>query len=276
MTCWAISPSRQMHSTVARLLGQWKNFRLLSSPLTINHFPHLINALAMVKQAAARTNCKLRLLSGEKAAPIDRICTEILSGQWHDQFVVDAIQVGAGTSTNMNMNEVIANRASQLCNEALGSYQTLHPNNDVNLSQSTNDAYATAVRLSILLDYGRLTEALDRLSATLKIKADEFADVIKLGRTQLQDVVPMTLGQSFHAFHTTLKEESYRIGRDAALFLEVNLGATAIGTGLNPHPDYAAFIITELAEISGQELQLAEDLIEATSIWELLWRFPAL
>jgi aspartate ammonia-lyase len=230
----------------------------------------------MVKQAAARTNCKLRLLSGEKAAPIDRICTEILSGQWHDQFVVDAIQGGAGTSTNMNMNEVIANRASQLCNEALGSYQTLHPNNDVNLSQATNDAYATAVRLSILLDYGRLTEALDRLSATLKIKADEFADVIKLGRTQLQDVVPMTLGQSFHAFHTTLKEESYRIGRDAALFLEVNLGATAIGTGLNPHPDYAAFIITELAEISGQELQLAEDLIEATSIWELLWRFPAL
>ena len=120
--------------------------------IAINHFPHLINALAMVKQAAARTNCKLRLLSDEKAVLIDRICSEIMSGQWHDQFVVDTIQGGAGTSTNMNMNEVIANRASQLCNEDLGSYQTLHPNNDVNLSQSTNDAYPTAVRLSILLD----------------------------------------------------------------------------------------------------------------------------
>ncbi|WP_432471490.1 aspartate ammonia-lyase [Amphritea sp. HPY] len=241
---------------------------LVNFPITniaINHFPHLIIALAMVKQAAARTNGKLKLLSGGKVALIDRVCSEILAGQWHDQFVVDTMQGGAGTSTNMNMNEVIANRASQLCNETLGSYQTLHPNNDVNLSQSTNDAYPTAVRLSILLDYHRLTNALDHLSASLKLKADEFSDVIKLGRTQLQDAVPMTLGQTFHAFHTTLKEESQRIERDAALFREVNLGATAIGTGINTHPDYAAFVIDQLAEISGEPLKLADDLIEATS-----------
>lgn len=233
--------------------------------VAINHFPHLISALAMVKQAAAQANGKLNLLPDMKVALIIQACSEIIDGKLHDQFVVDVIQGGAGTSTNMNVNEVVANRAAQLCGEPLGEYVVLHPNNDVNLSQSTNDAYPTAVRLSILLQYQCLVDALDRLSDTLKAKSDQFADVIKLGRTQLQDAVPMTLGQTFHAFYTTLKEESDRVKRDVELFREVNLGATAIGTGLNTHPAYASLAIQKLSEISGERLLLASDLIEATS-----------
>jgi len=233
--------------------------------VTINHFPHLIKALAFVKVAAARANGELNLLAPEKQALIERVCREIINGQWHEQFVVDTIQGGAGTSTNMNINEVIANRASQISGEPLGLYQALHPNNDVNLSQSTNDVFPTAVRLSILLDFQNLTDALERLCITLKTKSDQFSPVIKLGRTQLQDAVPMTMGQTFHAYYTTLKEEGERIRRDAALFYEVNLGGTAVGTGINTHKDYASLAIAHLVLISQQPMVLSADLIEATS-----------
>jgi len=247
-------------SQTARALN---NFPITNIP--ISHFPHLIKALAMVKKAAAMANNELNQIDDKKAKIISQICNEIISGDLHGEFVVDVMQGGAGTSTNMNMNEVISNRASQLNDESLGSYLTLHPNNDVNLSQSTNDVYPTAVRLSILLEYRKLTDSLERLSTTLKHKSEEFSHVIKLGRTQLQDAVPMTLGQTFHAYHTTLKEESKRVREDAKLFQEVNLGATAIGTGINTHPDYAILAIRKLAFISGEPLTLSSDLIEATS-----------
>ena len=166
--------------------------------------------------------------------------------------MVDAIQGGAGTSTNMNANEVIANVALEIMGRAKGDYEALHPNNDVNMAQSTNDAYPTALRLAIILASTPLVAALEELAYALKDKAVEFGDVLKMGRTQLQDAVPMTLGQEFDAFHATVKEDIARIREIAGLFREVNLGATAIGTGINTDPRYAALAVEELARVSGQ------------------------
>jgi aspartate ammonia-lyase len=239
------------------------NFRITGIPLS--HFPNLIRALAMVKKAAARANRKLGNLPEPLEQAIGTACDEIIAGQWHDQFVVDMIQGGAGTSTNMNANEVIANRALELLGHARGEYDKLHPNNHVNLSQSTNDVYPTAVRLGILLSYADLTNAMDALCAALRAKGAEFAQVIKMGRTQLQDAVPMTLGQEFIGFATTVGEDVERVHELVRLFREVNLGATAIGTGINTDPDYAALVVAELSEISGEQLVLAADLVEATS-----------
>jgi aspartate ammonia-lyase len=239
------------------------NFRITGIPLS--HFPNLIRALAMVKKAAARANRKLGNLPEPLEQAIGTACDEIIAGQWHEQFVVDMIQGGAGTSTNMNANEVIANRALELLGHARGEYDKLHPNNHVNLSQSTNDVYPTAVRLGILLSYADLTNAMDALCAALRAKGAEFAQVIKMGRTQLQDAVPMTLGQEFIGFATTVGEDVERVHELVRLFREVNLGATAIGTGINTDPDYAALVVAELSEISGEQLVLAADLVEATS-----------
>ncbi len=175
------------------------------------------------------------------------------------------IQGGAGTSTNMNTNEVIANRALELMGYEKGQYEHLHPNNHVNLSQSTNDVYPTAIRLSLILSYSDLTRAMENLCAALRAKGVEFAHIIKMGRTQLQDAVPMTLGQEFRAFATTISEDIERTHELVRLLREVNLGATAIGTGINTDPGYAALVVSELSEISGEDLVLAADLIEATS-----------
>ncbi len=240
-----------------------ENFPLKHFP--ISNFPYFIIALAMVKQACARTNKKLKLLSPQKADLIEKICLEIIDGKWHENFCLNIIQGGAGTSTNMNMNEVIANRASQIMKQPLGSYQVLHPNNDVNLSQSTNDVYPTAVRLSILLIFSKLCNNLEKLSKTLYQKSQEFQDVIKLGRTQLQDAVPVTLGQTFHSYFTTLKEESEKLKREVELFREINLGATAIGTGINTHPEYNQLVVDELCNVTKVRFYRASDLIEATS-----------
>jgi aspartate ammonia-lyase len=239
------------------------NFRITGIPL--GHFPNLIKALAMVKKAAAIANRRLDNLEPELADAICAACDEIIRGNLHNHFVVDMIQGGAGTSTNMNANEVICNRALELLGHNKGDYHVLHPNNHVNFSQSTNDVYPTAIRLAILLSYEELTSAMEQLCERLAEKGAEFATVIKMGRTQLQDAVPITLGQEFGGFHTTVREDIDRTRELVRLFREVNLGATAIGTGINTDPRYAGFAVEELSRISGIEFLSAADLVEATS-----------
>ncbi len=230
----------------------------------LGHYPHLVRALAMVKQAAARANRQLGLLPAAVAQAIDHACQEIIEGRWHGHFVVDVVQGGAGTSTNMNANEVIANRALELLGQPRGAYHHCHPNNHVNLSQSTNDVYPTAVRLATIFALAQLLDALRELEAALAAKGRELADVLKMGRTQLQDAVPMTLGQELEAFAVTTGEDIARLEETARLFLEVNLGGTAIGTGINADPGYPALAVAELARISGLPLVLAANLVEAT------------
>lgn len=240
------------------------NFHLSGVPLS--HYPKLVVGLAMVKQAAADANRELGHLSDAKHAAISAACARLIKGDYHEQFVVDMIQGGAGTSTNMNANEVIANIALEAMGHQKGEYQYLHPNNDVNMAQSTNDAYPTAIRLGLLLGHDTLLASLESLCEALTGKGHAFAHVLKMGRTQLQDAVPMTLGQEFHAFATTLGEDLQHLRRFAPeLLLEVNLGGTAIGTGINADPRYQAIAVQRLAEISGQPLRQAADLIEATS-----------
>ncbi|HQT77838.1 MAG: aspartate ammonia-lyase [Rhodospirillales bacterium 20-64-7] len=240
------------------------NFPITGVP--VGHFPNLVRALALVKLAAARANRRLGLLPPGKAAAIERACEMIaVEGRYHEQFVVDAVQGGAGTSTNMNANEVIANVALELLDRPRGDYAALHPNDDVNLSQSTNDAYPTALRLAVIFAAEPFAQALDDLAFAFKAKAVEFADVLKMGRTQLQDAVPMTVGQEFDAFHATLKEDVARLGEISGLFREISLGATAIGTGINADPRYATLVVEELSRASHQHLVPAVNLIEATS-----------
>lgn len=241
-----------------------ENFPITGVP--IGHFPELVRALALVKRAAARANRRLGQLPAEKADAIDRACDLIAKDRrFLDQFVVDVVQGGAGTSTNMNANEVVANLALELIGKARGDYAVIHPIDDVNMAQSTNDAYPTAVRLAVIFATAPLVAALQELAFAFKAKAVELADVLKIGRTQLQDAVPMTLGQEFDAFHTTIKEDIARLKEASALFREVNLGATAIGTGINADPRYASLAVEELARLSGEPLELAANLIEATS-----------
>ncbi len=241
-----------------------RNFPITGVP--VGHFPELVRALALVKLAAARANKRLGDLDPVKAAAIERACLLIAQdGKFHDQFVVDAIQGGAGTSTNMNANEVIANVALESMGEARGTYSKLHPNDDVNMAQSTNDAYPTALRLSVIFATEPFSRALDDLAFSFKAKGVEFADVLKMGRTQLQDAVPMTVGQEFDAFHATLKEDVARLQEISGLFREVSLGATAIGTGINADPRYSSLVVEELARASRQSLVPASNLIEATS-----------
>jgi aspartate ammonia-lyase len=240
-----------------------QNFRLTGVPL--NHFPKFVRALAMVKLAAAKANAELGHLSQEKFKVIARACEDIINDKYHEAFIVDMIQGGAGTSTNMNVNEVIANIALQYLGEPLGHYGALHPNNDVNLSQSTNDAYPTAVRLGILLSREGLVDALKALRIAFTRKSTEFADVIKMGRTQLQDAVPMTLGQEFASWATNLEEDILLMSSLSEKMLEVNLGGTAIGTGINADPRYGKKAIAELAKLSGFNFVQAEDLVEASS-----------
>ena len=230
----------------------------------LSQFPVLIRALARVKQACARANLELGLLDEPVAAAIHEAGDELVAGRHHGHFVVDMMQGGAGTSTNMNANEVLANRALDLLGHPRGAYDHCHPNNHVNLSQSTNDVYPTALRLATLLALDRLLEALAGLRDALHAKADELDHVLKMGRTQLQDAVPMTLGQEFRAFAVTTDEDIQRLRETANLFHEINLGGTAIGTGINADPDYAPRAVAALAELTGQPFVLAADLVEAT------------
>jgi aspartate ammonia-lyase len=239
-----------------------ENFHI--SGVTINFYHRLVEALAMVKLGSARANFDLGLLEVPVTKAIEQACREIMNGRFTHHFAVDTIQGGAGTSTNMNANEVIANRALEIMGYEKGQYEHCHPNNHVNLSQSTNDAYPTAVKIALINSNKRLINVLMNLIAAFRKKSREFAHVIKMGRTQLQDAVPMTLGQAFEAYAVTLEEEIGRLDQNARLFLEVNMGATAIGTGINSDPEYSDKVIVHLREITGLDLQLAENLVEAT------------
>ncbi len=240
-----------------------ENFHITG--VQLQHYPRMIEALAQVKRAAARANHRLGALDDERFAAIDQACEEIVGGALHENFIVDMIQGGAGTSTNMNANEVIANRALEIMGHGKGQYDLLHPNNHVNLGQSTNDVYPTAIRLTIMLSFPALAEAMDHLITTLRAKGEEFSSVLKMGRTQLQDAVPMTVGQEFHAWATTIEEDVQRLTRTASLFQEINLGATSIGTGITADPRYAKMATADLAELTGIPFVVATDLVEATS-----------
>lgn len=232
--------------------------------ITIAHNEHLVTAIAMVKQAAARANKELGLLAEHKADAIDQACQDIINGHLRDQFIVDQIQGGAGTSTNMNANEVIANRALEILGHPKGDYKFLHPNDDVNLGQSTNDVYPTACRIATILTLRQLETSIAHLEQAFDTKADEFYDTVKMGRTQLQDAVPMTLGQEFGGYAETIREDRRRLTESGELMLEINIGATAIGTGLNADSRYRPLVVEKLRHITGLNLVSATNLIEAT------------
>jgi aspartate ammonia-lyase len=231
---------------------------------TVAHMPELVRALAFVKKASAMANADLGVIDRPRAGAIIRACDDLIAGQLADQFVVDVIQGGAGTSTNMNANEVIANRALEHMGHEKGRYDVLHPNDHVNASQSTNDVYPTALRVAAWVGIDALLAAMADLRGAFEAKANEFSTVLKIGRTQLQDAVPMTLGQEFKAFAIMIHEDEERLREARALITEVNLGATAIGTGINAPAGYAEVVITLLAQVSGVPVVKAENLIEAT------------
>jgi aspartate ammonia-lyase len=239
-----------------------ENFPISGTPISI--YPDLISALACVKHAAALANLELGLLPKAKADAIVRACEEIGAGALANEFIVDVIQGGAGTSTNMNANEVIANRGLEFMGFAKGEYRHLHPIDDVNMSQSTNDVYPTAIKVALNFGIVRLATNMGYLREAFEAKAVEFADVLKMGRTQLQDAVPMTLGQEFSTYAVMLGEDEARLQEAAALVREINLGATAIGTGINAEPGYAGLVCRRLSDIAGMQLITAANLIEAT------------
>ena len=240
-----------------------ENFPIAKRPISV--YPDLVVALAMVKQASARANREIGVLDDERAQLIDRAAQIVIDGHHHDQFVVGVIQGGAGTSTNMNANEVITNIALELAGHEKGDYAFLSPIDHTNRSQSTNDVYPTAIKIGLSLTLRSLLEELSLLRRSFAQKAVEFHDVLKVGRTQLQDAVPMTLGQEFHGFATTLQADENRLRENAALLREINMGATAIGTGITTHADYAPAVARHLREISGLDLETAADLVESTS-----------
>lgn len=235
------------------------------SKFHLNEYPLFIHGLAITKMAAAQANFELGLLTPEQKDAIVQACQEILDGQHHDQFPVDMIQGGAGTSTNMNANEVIANRALELMGHQRGEYQYCSPNDHVNRSQSTNDAYPTAIHIGLYYTHLKLVEHFQALIASFRKKAEEMAHVIKMGRTQLEDAVPMTLGQTFNGFASILEHEVENLNFAARDFLTVNMGATAIGTGITAEPEYAEKCVAALRKITGLDIQLADDLVGATS-----------
>ena len=243
-------------------LRSTENFPI--SAVRIGQVPELIEALACVKHAAATANQELGMLTRKRANAIRKACAELRAGQWHDHFVVDLIQGGAGTSTNMNANEVIANRGLEILGHDRGDYVHLHPLDHVNMSQSTNDVYPTALNIALSFLIRELLTSMGWLRERFEQKQAEFADVLKMGRTQLQDAVPMTLGQEFSAFAVTLGEDEKRLAEALALLQEINLGATAIGTGINTHPAYAPLACGHLAALTGLPLVTAANLVEAT------------
>ncbi len=240
-----------------------ENFQISHDKLYM--YPRLVVALAEVKKAAALANNDLELMNDEITAAIAKACDEIIAGQLHDHFVVDMVQGGAGTSTNMNANEVIANRALELLGHEKGEYQYCHPNNHVNLSQSTNDAYPTSLNIALYRSVDDLKAGANSLIAALEVKAKEFDNILKMGRTQLQDAVPMTLGQEFQAFADGLKDEVVRLDKCRDTLLEINMGATAIGTGINSDPDYPQLCADHMAKITGLDIRVTTNMIKATS-----------
>lgn len=238
------------------------NFKISNQHLS--SYPEFIKALGLVKKAAALTNFALGELPENIYKAIDQACDEVINGKFDLEFPIDMIQGGAGTSVNMNANEVIANRALEIMGHPKGAYQYCSPNDHVNLSQSTNDAYPTAIKLALYLMNAKLVLQLEKAVAAFRTKGLEFADILKMGRTQLQDAVPMTLGQEFEAFAATLEEDISKLNNNALLFVEINMGATAIGTGINAPLGYSKLCTENLAKISGIPFIAAPNLIEAT------------
>ena len=239
-----------------------QNFNITGDKLS--SYPSFIRAFAQVKKAAAQANCELDLLDKNISDAICRACDKIIAGEYIDQFVVDMIQGGAGTSTNMNANEVIANLALEIMGHKKGEYQYCHPNDHVNLSQSTNDSYPTAIHVALYDELSSLAKDMETLEYSFRNKAHEFRQVLKMGRTQLQDAVPMTLGQEFRTFAVMIHEDITRVLEARTLVMEINMGGTAIGTGINSHPDYPRIVRRRLCEVTGHPLRTADDLIEAT------------
>lgn len=241
-----------------------ENFKISSGRIGDNHI--MVKALALTKKACAMANGELGTIDPKIADVISRACDEIIiKGRCMDQFPSDIYQGGAGTSVNMNANEVIANLALELLGEAKGNYNIVHPNDHVNKCQSTNDAYPTAFRVALYEHLTHLIVALESLNLAMLEKSREFRSVLKMGRTQLQDAVPMCLGQEFHAYSTLIKEDIKLINQLKELILEVNLGATAIGTGINTPEGYAELAVSKLKMVTGHNYVLSEDLVEATS-----------
>ncbi|MBO4340044.1 MAG: aspartate ammonia-lyase [Bacteroidales bacterium] len=238
------------------------NYRISTTHMC--DYPEYIIAMAYVKMAAAEANARLGVLDRKIADAIVAACNEIVDGKLHDQFPVDMMQGGAGTSVNMNANEVIANRALELMGHRKGEYQYCSPNDHVNCAQSTNDAYPSAFRYTFVRMNRHLEDALKDLITSFRAKGEEFKDVIKMGRTQLQDAVPMTCGQEFNAFANNLEEELANLERNAVLLKEINMGGTAIGTGLNAVPGFAELCTRLMSEFTGDHFEKAADLVEAT------------
>lgn len=239
-----------------------RNFQISKSKLS--DYREFIRALGIVKLAAARANYELQTLDEERFQAIEKACLRVMEGDFDDQFPIDMFQGGAGTSTNMNANEVIANVALEICGREKADYKYISPNDHVNLSQSTNDAYPTAIKICLYSKSQILVKHIQLLVDAFRAKGQEFAHVIKMGRTEMQDAVPMTLGQEFEAWAENLSEEITRINQMAALFLEINMGATAIGTGINAAKGYAELVTKKLSEIFGEVFIKAPNLIEAT------------
>lgn len=239
-----------------------QNFPISGTP--IGRYPQLVGALAVVKQAAARANRRLGRLDPERAGAIDAACERVRRGELHDEFCVDVVQGGAGTSTNMNANEVIANAALEQLGHERGRYEVIHPIDHVNGSQSTNDVYPTAIRLAVLESLEALVPELELLAAAFRERGERFGDLVKVGRTQLQDAVPMRLGDEFRAFATAIDEDVRRLGEAVPLLLECSLGATAIGTGVTAPLGYREAVLEELRALTGRQVTPAADLFEAT------------
>ncbi len=227
-------------------------------------YPDYVVAIAYVKLAAIQTNHALGVINDEISGAIEQACKELIDGKLHDQFPVDMMQGGAGTSVNMNANEVIANRALEIMGHKKGEYQYCYPNDHVNCGQSTNDVYPTTIRLAVIRLNKQLVASLTGLISSLRYKADEFKEAIKMGRTQLQDAVPMTFGQEFNAYADNLEEELLNLERNVKLLHEINMGGTAIGTGLNAVPGFAKLCAANLSRLTGENFISSPDLVEAT------------
>src|SRR5262245_5461745 len=239
-----------------------ENFQI--SGLPINHYPGFVEAWAIVKLAAARANYDVGAMKKDRLDAIEKACDAVLKGKYHDQFQVDFYQGGAGTSTNMNANEVLANVGLELTGHKKGEYNFVEPHDDLNMSQSTNDSYPTALKVAFLLRNDKLVSELEELVASFRMKGDAFLRIVKMGRTELQDAVPMTVGQEFHAFAASLESEIALLKDSEKYLYEVNMGATAIGTGLNVPKGYPEKCAAHLAELTKKPIVPAKDMIAAT------------
>jgi len=245
------------------------------SGVKTNFYPDYVKAYAMVKLAAARANAEDGRMSKEKLAAIEKACQDVIDGKYHDQFLTDLYQGGAGTSANMNANEVLANIALEKMGHKKGEYQYIEPHDDLNMGQSTNDVYPTTIHVALLLHNDKVVKQAKELSAAFHKKGDEFKDVIKMGRTEGQDAVPMTVGQEFHGFGNQIDAAIDALVKSEAYLYEENMGATAIGTGLTASPGYAEHCATHLAKVTGKPMYLTHDLIAATSSMQAFMMYSA-